>query len=82
MKKENKFYIPKYRATNIAMISFILIATASLNSNNFSFIWSMIISSCVAVVTYVLYYLYLTKTKMGRNYLKKLKENSKKNYDH
>ncbi|WP_257641195.1 hypothetical protein [Leuconostoc gasicomitatum] len=79
MKK--KFYLPKYRATNIAMISFILVATASLNSNSLSFIWAIVLSVGVALVTYILYYMYLTKTKMGKRYLEKAKENYKKNYD-
>lgn len=81
MEKEKKFYQPKYRATNISMVSFILVATATLNSENFSFIWAAVLSIGVAVVTYVLYYLYLTKTKMGKQYLEKAKENLKKNYD-
>ncbi|AFS39489.1 MULTISPECIES: hypothetical protein [Leuconostoc gelidum group] len=78
MKKAKKIYLPKYRATNIALISFILMATAFLKNRSLNIFLAMILSICVAGITYFLYYMYLTKTKMGKRYIQKLKENVEK----
>lgn len=85
MKKYKKTrYLPKYRALNIALMMFIITIVPEVfkfNIWSIKFVWSFLLSLVLATVSYYLYYLYLTKTRHGKEFLSKSNAEFKRNYD-